>query len=880
MLIELAQTAALILALSLLQGHCCRQLNDHPLLAKLASGLVFGGVCVVGISLPIHLAPGVLIDGRSVVLSMAGLFGGPVVGVVSGAIAAAYRLWLGGAGLISGETVIVMSVLAGLSYRALYLRGRLPLSPLALFVFGLLIHALWMLPLSSIPGLTLADVYANLGLPYLLIMGAATMLLGFMLKDAEERFRTERALAKSEAHLQAITNAIPDILFVLDRDGRYLDIRTQNDKLLYRDKQSVIGRLAKDILPQPVATWLLSEIHAALASPQVRTLQYALETPAGKKVFEGTLQAIETRSEEAPRVILVVRDISERVRMEQELRIAAIAFESQQGMIVTDPETRILRVNKAFTRITGYRADEVIGKTPKVLSSGRNDAALYREMWARLATDKLWEGEVWNRRRSGEEYPEHLSISAVLNDANEVTHYVGSFSDISLSKANEAEIHQLAYYDHLTSLPNRLMLTNRLRRALSVSNRSHHYGALMFIDLDDFKNINDLHGHQTGDALLKEAAKRLRQVVRDSDTVARFGGDEFVILLEELSSDTSEAASAAERVAEKVLDTVSQPYLIDDQSYKSSASVGITLFNDSRQSVDVLMQSADLSMYESKRNGKNQLRFFDPVMQRTVSERLMLEADLRDALVHRQFELHYQAQCDAQGRVHGAEALARWRHPIRGLVSPGVFIPAAENCGLMPALGAQILEQACLQLGRWAQDPRRSELRLSVNLSAMQLYSSGFVNRMRELIEHSGFPPDRLVLELTESVLLGDITLAVRVMEALRATGIGFSIDDFGTGYSSLAYLQRLPLDELKIDRSFVQDLPHSPSSLAIVRTVVALAQALKLRLIAEGVEEAAQIDALVGNGCDSFQGYYFSKPLPLDAFEAHLNAMCQEQVP
>lgn len=876
MLIDLAHTVALILALSLLQGHVRRRLNAAPLLADVASGLMFGVVCVVGMTLPIQLAQGVLIDGRSVVLSMAGLFGGPVVGIISGAIAAAYRLWLGGAGLISGEAVIVMSVVAGVIYRALCLRGHLSHGPVALFMFGLLIHALWMLPLSSIPGLTLADVYAKLGPAYLLIMGAATMLLGLLLKDEDERFRTGRALAKSEAHLQAIMNAIPDILFVLDHEGRYLDVRTQNDALLYRDKQSVIGRLATDILPQPLATWLLSEIHAAITSRQMRTLQYALDTPAGHKVFEGTIQAIDRHHDEIPTVILVVRDVSERVAMEQELRIAAIAFESQQGMLVTDPDTHILRVNTAFTRITGYPADEVIGKTPKVLSSGRNDPALYRDMWAQLAMHKLWEGEVWNRRRSGEEYPEHLSISAVLNDAGEVTHYVGSFSDVSLRKANEAEIHQLAYYDHLTGLPNRLMLLDRLRQSLSVSNRSHHYGALMFIDLDDFKNINDVHGHQTGDALLKETAARLSKVVRDSDTVARFGGDEFVILLEQLSDDASDAGTAAEQVAEKVLETVNHPYLIDDQLYKSSASIGITLFNDSRQSVDALMQSADLSMYEAKRSGKNQLRFFDPVMQRTVSDRLTLEAELRHALERHEFELHYQAQCDAHGRVHGAEALARWRHPIRGLVSPGVFIPAAEHFGLMPALGAQVLEQACLQLGRWAQDPQFSALRLSVNISAVQLYLPGFVDRVRELIDRSGFPPGKLVLELTETVLLGDITQAIEVMQALRAIGVEFSIDDFGTGYSSLAYLQRLPLDELKIDRSFVRNLPHSANSLAIVRSIVALSKALNLRLIAEGVEEAAQIEALVGNGCDGFQGFYFAKPLQLEAFETHLAKMQQ----
>ena len=412
------------------------------------------------------------------------------------------------------------------------------------------------------------------------------------------------------------------------------------------------------------------------------------------------------------------------------------------------------------------------------------------------------------------------------------------------------------------------LLTDRLHQALAHSKRDGCLGALIFIDLDDFKNINDLLVHHAGDELLTEAATRLRAVVRETDTVARFGGDEFVVLAEQLPSDQATAAATAERLAEKLLERIGAPYAIGSLSHICTASIGIAMFRDHQQTVDELMQSADLSMYEAKRQGKNRIRFFDPVMQQTVAERLQLETDLRDALSGDQLELHYQAQCDADGRIDGVEALARWRHPTRGLVPPGLFIAAAERCGYMPALGRKLLEMACVQLGRWAADARFSAIRLSVNVSATQLYGPNFVADTCALLERTGCPADKLVFELTESMLISDMEVAIQTMEALRKLGIRFSIDDFGTGYSSLAYLQRLPLDELKIDRSFVRDLPDNASSLAIVKTIVALARTLGLRVVAEGVEETRQLDTLINNGCTSFQGFMFYRPVPIEAFE------------
>ncbi|WP_287367291.1 EAL domain-containing protein [Thauera sp.] len=867
MILDLIQATALLLALSLLQGLCIRYLELKPRLAEIASGLIFGSVCIVGMMIPINLAPGVIVDGRSVVLSMAGLFGGPLTGVIAGVVAGAYRLSLGGDGMVVGITAIALGVGLGLAYRFVWTRAWITRTPLSLFAFGALVHSLSIVIIGLVPGQSIEKVFASLGLPYLLIMGAATAVLGFLLQDLEDRQRNERTLRERKARLRAIAGAVPDILFVLDENGRYQEVMTHDEGLLYREAGKLLGRRLHDVLPEPVSTRLVGAIREAIQSGNPVTVEYALETPKGQRIFEGRIQAIEGDGQ--PRtVVFIAQDVTHRATLEQERRIAAIAFESQQGMMVTDADTRILRVNKAFTEVTGYRAEEVIGQPSSILASGRHGPGFYRDMWLQLAAKDLWEGEIWNRRRNGEVYPERLSISAVRDDSGRITHYVGSFTDITLRKANEEEIHALAFYDQLTGLPNRRLLTDRLHHALAHSNRDGSRGALMFIDLDDFKDINDLLGHQAGDTLLARAAGRLRLSVRETDTVARFGGDEFVVLLEQLPSDELAAAATAERLAEALLATLGAPYLIGDQHKVCTASIGIAMFCDHEQTVDELMQSADLSMYESKRQGKNRIRFFDPVMQRTVSERIQLENDLREALSQGQFELHYQAQCDADGRIDGVEALARWHHPARGLVPPGLFIPIAERCGLMPALGRELLAMACTQLGHWRNDPRFAALRLSVNLSASQLYAPDFVTETRDLLARTGCPPDHLVLELTESMLVDDMEAAVQTMATLRDLGIRFSIDDFGTGYSSLAYLQRLPLDELKIDRSFVQDLPDNASSLAIVRSIVALARSLGLRLIAEGVEEPHQVHALLKEGCSSFQGYRFHRPMAVADFE------------
>jgi len=562
------------------------------------------------------------------------------------------------------------------------------------------------------------------------------------------------------------------------------------------------------------------------------------------------------------------RDITERKQAEAELRIAAAAFDSREGMIITDAASVILRVNSAFTDSTGFTAGEVVGRTPRLLRSELHDDAFYRDMWSDIHRSGGWQGEIWGRRKNGEIYPKWLTISAVKRADGTVMNYISTHHDITERKKAEKKIEELAFFDALTNLPNRTLLLERLKHAMTTGARKRSYGAVLFIDLDHFKTLNDTLGHDQGDLLLRQVAQRLTACVREGDTVARLGGDEFVVVLEALSHDAAEAAMQTEVLGEKILATLNQSYRLGAVGHRSTASVGATLFYGRQTSIDDLLKQADLAMYKAKETGRNAMRFFDPGMQTAVMERAALEAGLRLAIQENEFLLHYQAQVDDEGRVTGAEALLRWRHPQRGVVSPAEFVPLAEDTGLILPLGLWVLGSACAQLALWAARPRLAHLSLAVNVSAKQFRQPGFVATVLGVLEASGANPRRLKLELTESLLVDNVEDVIEKMVALKARGVGFALDDFGTGYSSFSYLKRLPLDHLKIDQSFVRDVLVDPNDAAIAKTIVALAQSLGLGVIAEGVETRAQRDFLAASGCHAYQGYFFSRPLALDSFE------------
>ena len=568
----------------------------------------------------------------------------------------------------------------------------------------------------------------------------------------------------------------------------------------------------------------------------------------------------------------IAADITERHRLEQELRVAATAFDSQAAILITDNKQRILRVNAAFTRLTGYTAEEAVGQTPTLLKSNRQDPGFYRSMWENLQRNGHWQGEIWNRRKNGEVFPEWLTITAVRDPAGQLTHYVATFSDISNLKVAESEIHNLAFYDPLTGLPNRRLLLNRLGQALATSNRSRQYGALLIVDLDHFKNLNDTLGHDVGDRLLVEVAARLKSCIREGDTAARPGGDEFVVMLEDLGVDRSQAAIQAEAVSEKIRDCLNSPYgLGNNNDYFNTASIGISLYRGHEKSSEALLKQADIALYKAKDAGRNAIRFFDDAMQIALEARAALEAGLRQALCRGEFTLHLQPQVDASRRIVGAEALLRWQPAGDTMIAPGEFIPLAEETGLIVPIGLWVLDAACAELCRWASQPGMQHLHMAVNVSARQFRQPDFVDQVEAALDRHGVAAGLLKLELTESLLLDSSDNTIAKMEALRNLGVRFSLDDFGTGYASLSYLKRYPFSQLKVDQTFIRGLANDPDDAAIVRAIIAMGQTLRLMVIAEGVETEEQSSYLEMHGCSVFQGYLFGRPMAPADFASHV---------
>lgn len=568
------------------------------------------------------------------------------------------------------------------------------------------------------------------------------------------------------------------------------------------------------------------------------------------------------------RSVGAVQDITAHKLAEDNLRVAAAAFETHEGIMITDVCSNILRVNSAFSQITGYTQDEVLGKNPRILSSGRQDKAFYAEMWRQLKEGGAWSGEIWDRRKNGEIYPKWLTITSVKDAGGSVCEYVAVFNDITARKRAEEEIRNLAFFDALTGLPNRRLFLDRFHLAQSMSARSRQCGALLLLDMDKFKTLNDTLGHDYGDLMLVEVGRRIQASVRETDTAARLGGDEFVVLIDAISANMQDASKRVALIVDKIRTALVEPYVLKEHLVHGSPSIGVSMYQGNGESVDTLMKQADMAMYQAKDSGRNTVRFFDPVMQQAVEERARLEADLRGALPANQLQLYYQIQVDAEHRPIGAEALIRWQHPTRGMVPPGQFIPVAEESSLILDIGHWVIETACKQLAQWVVDERMSELKLAINVSGKQFRLSDFVMQLQASIDRHGVIPERLKLELTESVVLEDIADVAAKMHAIKALGVKLSLDDFGTGYSSLAYLKKLPLDQIKIDQSFVRDITTDPNDAVMVQTIIGLAQNFRMNVIAEGVETEAQLAFLKQNECMSFQGYLFGRPLPLEEFE------------
>ncbi len=687
----------------------------------------------------------------------------------------------------------------------------------------------------------------------------------------ERTIELERAQREAEVLLrrnQALMLTSMDGIHVMDMQGNILAANDAFCRMLGYSREEVSGlNVAKWD-----AQWSVEELRARFRELVGKSAMF--ETLHRRK--DGTLINVEISAsgvemEGQSFIFASSRDITGRKKAEDELRVAAAAFETHEAIMITDASANIIRVNQAFQDITGYSYAEVLGKNPRIMNSGRQERAFYANMWQQLTHTGAWSGEIWDKRKNGQIYPKWMTVTAVKNEQQETIQYVAIFSDITARKQAEEEIRNLAFYDALTKLPNRRLFVDRFRAALPVSARHNNYGAVLFIDLDKFKALNDALGHDYGDLLLIEVAARIKSCVREMDTVARLGGDEFVVLVEEISDDREEASRKVGLVAEKIREALVRPYLLKEHEHHSSPSIGISLYRGNEETVDTLLQHADMAMYQAKSSGGNAVRFFDTVMQHNVAAHAELVSDLRGAIEQRQLHLYYQVQVDENNRPLGAEALLRWIHPQRGMVMPEQFIPIAEESTLIFEIDDWVLETACRQLVLWGGNAQTRDLLLTVNISAKQFARPDFVDKVASILRAHEVNSARLKLELTEGMVLDDLAGAVKKMHALKALGVSLSMDNFGTRYSSLSYLKQLPLDQLKIDKDFVQAITKGSDDALLVQNIIDLVNNFNLSVIAEGVETEAQLASLKQRECITYQGFLFGKAVPIEEFEALL---------
>ncbi|WP_259054569.1 sensor domain-containing protein [Methylohalomonas lacus] len=706
--------------------------------------------------------------------------------------------------------------------------------------------------------------------------------LAVYFRDITERKAAQRIMHESEERFRNIARATADAVWDWDMKT---DVMWWNDGI-----HTLFGYSPKEI-ESDISSWT-SRIHPDEKDQILAEVHHAIDSGAGSWTGEyrfrrkdGSYAYVWDRSfiirdeyGKAVRMLGGKNDITESKLQQARLtQQAELLDKAHDAIIIRDMDNHVSFWNKGAERLYGWTAEEVAGRHLEEFLY--EDTKGFRTAMEELQKNGEWRGELEPIHKNGKRLIIEAHWTLIQDDAGYPESILAINTDITQRKAAEHEIQYLAFYDQLTQLPNRQLMLDRLQRAINATSRNGQHGALLFIDLDNFKILNDTLGHDIGDLLLQQVAQRLTTCIRESDSLSRLGGDEFVVMLENLGGDSLEAASQAETIGEKILAALNESYSLSDYEHQCTPSIGITLFSNQEHNMDELQKRADLAMYQAKGEGRNTIRFFDPDMQAAITNRITLEADLRSGLKQNDFLVYYQPQIVKDGKLLGAEALLRWQHPSRGLVSPTEFIPLAEDTGLILPLSEFVLMTACNQLVAWAQHPETAELNLSVNISARQFHHRDFVDQVLGTLAKSGANPENLTLELTESLLVEDMESVISKMTTLKSRGISFSLDDFGTGYSSLSYLKRLPLDILKIDQSFIRDLLTDPSDEAIVRTVISLGQSLELAVIAEGVETGETREALINIGCHVYQGYLFSHPLPIEEFNKFIRKMQTETI-
>lgn len=678
-------------------------------------------------------------------------------------------------------------------------------------------------------------------------------------RDITERLEMEKTLRKNEEKYRAVIETLGDGFWITDLKGNFIEVNDVYLKQSGYSREELLSMRIPDVEAKEKPEETKEHIEKLIKDGHDR-----FETLHRKK--NGEIWPVEIVTNfwkigEGMLFVFVI-DITSRKKAEEEIRLMASVFQnSREAMLISDNQNRIQKVNLAFCELTGYSTEEVIGKDPKIVSAGKQTPEFYRDMWKNVVNEGKWQGEIWDRRKDGTEYPKWLSISTIKNEQGDIINYIGNFSDITERKRAEAEILELAYHDTLTGLHNRHSLISHLDQEIVRAKRTGKKIAVMFIDLDRFKAINDTLGHHVGDSLLIEVASRMRKSIRESDIVSRFGGDEFMILIPDVSD-----IEGVKIIAREIIKNISLPFDFNETRVYTSPSIGICLFPEDGKSAAEIMQKADMAMYFAKSEGGSGYRFFTSEMSKITTERMIIENSIRNALDEDQFRLYFQPLIDIHGRIRGAEALIRWEHPELGVLSPDKFIPIAEESSLILKIGKWVISEACIVLNDW-NNQGFLDIVMSVNVSASEFLQDNFISDIIKLIDAAGLHPQMIELEITESTAMKSPEKILKIMKEIKSHGIRLSIDDFGTGYSSLAYLSRFPIDQLKIDHSFVRDIENDSSILAITLATISLAKQLGKQVVVEGVENQRQADILFQNNCDLQQGYFYSRPVPEKEF-------------
>jgi diguanylate cyclase (GGDEF)-like protein/PAS domain S-box-containing protein len=742
-----------------------------------------------------------------------------------------------------------------------------------------------LLPLGAVVLASLAVIWADphhegvaQAASYAVDIGAVMVIVLAMLKQStllrehDQLKAVSRHLEESEHQKKLILDTCPDLVWLKNAEGVYQMCNPAFERFYGTSQSEIVGKTDFDFIEPDLARFFHQRDREAMASDQPTQNQEWMTPAVGGSplLFETIKTPVRDRSGKLLGVLGVARDITERERANQELALVSFALNHvKEAAYLADEHGFFHYVNDEASRALEYTQDDLLKLRVIDIDCETTQPGQWQEFWDELKTHKAMTLESCHKTRTGRTFP--VEVNTNYFEFSGQAYVLGLVRDITERKQVEEQIRSMAYFDALTRLPNRRLLMDRLGQALIASERSREFGALLILDLDHFKTLNDTRGHDVGDQLLVEVARRLASNVRQQDTVCRLGGDEFVVMLEGMGQDEPHAASQAETIAEKVRFALNQPYTLNgnEAKFHSTTSIGLTLFRGQGASVDMYLKQADVALYQAKDAGRNLVRFFNPAMQAAIDSRMVMEAALRQALDKGEFRLYYQPQVNQHGELIGAEALLRWLPANGGLIPPAEFIPLAEETGLILPIGQWVLDTACAQLKAWESDPRTRSLKMSVNVSARQFHQPDFVATVKHSLASSGINPARLKLELTESVVLDNVDAVVSRMQQLNALGVSFCLDDFGTGYSSLSYLKRLPLDQVKIDQSFVRDVTADLNDAAIVRAIMAMSGSLGLQVIAEGVETQAQRDFLLQNDCTAYQGFLFCEPIPIDEWPA-----------